>query len=81
MGRMTPAEWSAEDTAVWDSLALAGFIDPGEPRSLLTVVNGAARHERARILRNLHTLPEDEQYVLRHVIVWLMTGAPDRDPR
>jgi hypothetical protein len=73
--------WTLEDEAVWDSLVDAGYIKPDDPRSLLSVVNGASRHERARLLKNLHTLPEDEQYALRHIIVWIMSGAPDRDPR
>lgn len=73
--------WDAEDTAVWESLVNAGYIPEDAPPSLLSVVMGAARHERARILSNLYLLPEEDVVALRNVIVWLMMGAPDRDPR
>jgi hypothetical protein len=75
------SEWSSEDLAVWDSLVQAGFIHPDDPYSLLSLVNGAARFERARILKNLHTLPEEDQAALHNIIVWISIGAPDRDPR
>lgn len=76
-----PEPWSEEDSAVWDSLVSAGYVDPDAPPSLLSVVTGACRYERARILDNLYRLPEDDIVALRNVVVWLMMGAPDRDPR
>lgn len=76
-----PNSWSPEDEAVWDSLVQAGFVSPDDPLSLLSVVNGAARLERHRILRNLNSLPEPDQRALRNLTTWLMMGAPDHDSR
>lgn len=73
--------WSAEDLCVWDALARAGHVPSDEQPSLLSVVNAAQALERQRILENLRSLSEAEQFILRNIITWISLGAPDHDPR